>query len=238
MWQRDLRSRGYAYQVRIPRNPWLVLFGIVAAGVAGAVVLALLVALIAVAATAALLIGGAYLAWQGTRMLSRPASRMLVGPGGNPSNGRVTREMRGLLELAGTPDPYEQYLLAVREFERISMAALEIEPEATGRGRSARRARDLTDQAENLADAVNEIERRLLADPHADGARTHVWELSLAVREVEHYLSMLANVRGAPGLAQLRRLVAARSTLTTRRTALVDRLDSAQVTRNPVITGG
>jgi hypothetical protein len=119
----------------------------------------------------------------------------------------------------------------VREFERISMAAIELDPEAAGGNRARRRALDLAEQAQNLDDAVTDLEHRLVADRAAAGARTHVWELALAVREVEQYLTTFGSVRGRPSLSSLRALVGRRATLSSRRTALVDRLEQVQVTR-------
>jgi len=48
---------------------------------------------------------------------------------------------------------------------------------------------------------------------------------------VEQYLTSLAAVRGQPSLSTLRALVGRRATLTQRRTALVDRLEQVEVTR-------
>jgi hypothetical protein len=219
----------YLYWLRLPRNPWLLLAGLVAAGIAASIVIALIVALLAVAATAAVLFGGAWVAWQLARAAVRPA---LAPAGANGASRKHNRELRGLLELAATPDPMEQYLIAVREFERISMAAITLDPEDAGGSRAHRRALDLAEQAQNLDVAVTELEHRLVADRAASGARTHVWELALAVREVEQYLTTFGSVRGRPSLATLRALVGRRTTLTSRRTALVDRLEQVQVTRS------
>jgi hypothetical protein len=169
------------------------------------------------------LLGGAWLAWEGTKAL---VAERRAAPARRPG-----REARGLIEMAATADPMEQYLIAVREFERISMAALALDPEAAGRRSTTRRAWELADQAQNLYDAVNDVERALMLDPNADGARAHIWELSHAVREVYHYLSRLHDVRRAPTLADLRALISARTALAARRTALVERLDAVQVTR-------
>jgi hypothetical protein len=205
----------------------LIIGGLVLAGVAASVVVALIVALLAVVAAAAVLVGGAWLAWRVTQLAIAPGVAAL-----DPGSRRANREVRGLLELAATSDAMEQYLIAVREFERISMAAISLEPENAGGARYRRRALDLAEQAQNLDDAVTDLEHRIVADPHAGGARTHVWELALAVREVEQYLSILGSVRGRPSLSALRTLVTRRTTLTSRRTALVDRLEQVQVTRS------
>lgn len=219
----------YAYWLRLPRNPWLLLAGLVAAGIAASVVIALIVALLAVAATAAVLMGGTWVAWQIARAAVRPA---LAPAGTNGTTRRHNRELRGLLELAAASEPMEQYLIAVREFERVSMAAITLDPEDAGGNRARRRALDLAEQAQNLDDAVTELEHRLVADQSAAGARTHVWELALAVREVEQYLTTFGSVRGRPSLSTLRALVGKRATLTARRGALVDRLEQVQVTRH------
>ncbi len=102
---------------------------------------------------------------------------------------------------------------------------------AAGSRRTARRAADLAEQAQNLDDAVTDVERQLVGDRSAAGARAHVWELALAVREVEQYLTTLGSVRGRPSLSTLRTLVSRRAALTARRGLLVDRLEDAQVTR-------
>ena len=225
----SMRYRHHHYTVRVPRNPWLVLLALALAAGAGAMVLAVIVAMLAMAATGAVLVGGAWLAWYGLRALS--------GPRRAPSAGRrLTREAHGLLEMAATVDPMERYLLAVREFERISAAALAIAPESVGRRRTARRAWELAEQAQNLHDEVIAIERGLLTDRTVAGARAHIWELSLAVRDVYDYLSRITAVRRSLSLADLRGLVTHRAALMTRRTALVDRLDDVQVTRS--LAGG
>ncbi len=79
-------------------------------------------------------------------------------------------------------------------------------------------------------DTVNH-NHAMMTDPNAEGARAHIWELSHAVREVYHYLSRIHAVRNAPTLSDLRGLITARTALSTRRTALVERLDAVQVTR-------
>lgn len=226
-----MHGRYGGYVVRLPRNPWLLIAGLVAAGVAASIVVALIVALLAVAAAAAVLVGGAWLAWRVTQLAIAPTVAALE-PGGRRASRRGNREVRGLLELAAASEPMEQYLIAVREFERISMAAIELNPEQSGAGRFRRRALDLAEQAQNLDDAVTDLEHRIVADRQAGGARTHVWELALAVREVEQYLSTLGSVRGRPSLSMLRTLVARRATLTSRRSALVDRLEQVEVTRS------
>ena len=220
----SMRYRHHHHTLRMPRNPWLILLGLALVTGAAGVLLAIVVALLAMAATMVFLVGGAWLTWQGVRALRAPRR-------GRAAGRRLRREARGLLEMAGTIDPMERYLLAVREFERISAGALAIEPESAGRHRTARRAWDLAEQAQNLHDEVLEIERRLVADRTANGARTHIWELSLAVREVHDYLSRVLTVRRALTLYDLRALVGHRAALIARRTALVDRLDDVQVTR-------
>jgi len=225
------RYRYGGHFVRLPHNPWLLIGGLVAAGVAASIVVALIVALLAVVAATAVLAGGAWLAWRATQLAVAPSVAAL-GPGARRGGRRGNRELRGLLELAAAGDPMEQDLIAVREFERISMAAIELDPEQAGAGRSRHRALDLAEQAQNLDEAVTDLEHRLVADRQAGGARTHVWELALAVREVEQYLSTLGSVRGRASLSTLRGLVVRRATLTSRRTALVDRLEQVQVTRS------
>lgn len=207
----------------MPRRPIFWVPAALLAVVAVGAVVALLMALLAVALTGALLFGGSWLAWRMTKALVRPRRE-------RHRRHRPAREARGLLDIAASADPIEQYLLAVREFERISAAALEIAPDAAGRRRTVRRVDDLAEQAENLSDAIADVERRIMADPRADGARAHVWELSLATRDIEHYLAELRRVRGIPSLADLRLLTSHRSTLMSRRTTLVDRLDSVEVT--------
>lgn len=225
------RYRYGGHFMRLPHNPWLLIAGLVAAGVAASIVVALIVALLAVVAAAAVLAGGAWLAWRVTQLAVAPSIAAL-DTGARRGKRRGNREVRGLLELAAASEPMEQYLIAVREFERISMAAIELDPEQAGAGRQRRRAIDLAEQAQNLDEAVTDLEHRLVADRQAGGARTHVWELALAVREVEQYLSTLGSVRGRASLSTLRSLVARRATLTSRRTALVDRLEQVQVTRS------
>ena len=225
-----MRGRYGGYTVQLPRNGWLLLLGGIVAVAAAGIVITLVLALLALAATAAVVLGGAWLAWQITRKAIRPALGTVSRRDAAPTR-RSSREVRGLLELAAAPDPMERYLLAVREFERISMAALELDPQTAGSRRTARRAIDLAEQAQNLDDAVTDVERQLVGERCAEGARAHVWELALAVREVEQYLTTLGSVRGRPSLSALRTLVSRRAALTARRSLLVDRLEDAQVTR-------
>lgn len=225
MYQRHLDRRFHVY---VPRRPVFWVPAALLAVVVGGVVVALLMALLALAVTAAILLGGSWLAWQGTKFLLRPRREQ-------HTRRRPGREARGLLEIAASTDPMEQYLLAVREFERISAAALEIAPDSAGRRRTIRRVDDLAEQAENLSDAIADVERRIMADSRADGARAHVWELALATRDIEHYLAELRRVRGIPSLADLRLLTSRRGTLLSRRTTLVDRLDAVTVTHT--VTG-
>ena len=230
-----MRARYGSHTVQLPRNGWVLLAGLIVACIAAATVIALILAVVALAATGAVLLGGAWLGWRLTRLALGPGVRAFA-PAPRQRSRRSTRELRGLLELAAAQDPMEQYLLAVREFERISMAAIELEPESAGSPRTRRRALDLAEQAQNLDDAVTEVEHRLVHDRGADGARTHVWELALAVREVEQYLTTFASVRGRPSLSTLRTLIGRRAALTSRRTALVERLEDVQVT--PKLTTG
>lgn len=224
------------HRLPVPRNPWLLVLGIAAALTVGTVVLALVAALAAVAATIAFLAGSAWLAWKigrglwgSNRRTYTRRSREAVHQMGR----RVDRrEARGLLEMARTPNPLEQYLLGVREFERISAESLSLDPESAGSRRTARRVWALMEQADSLSDAVTGVERRLMSDPTAHGARTHAWELALASREVCHYLEQLADVRRRPNLGELRALITHRAELLERRAALVDRLDSVEMRRS------
>jgi hypothetical protein len=208
-----------------------VVLGIAVALAAGTVVLALILALLAVAVGAAFLLGGAWLTWKVGRAIWAGNQRGRTHHTARAVSRVGRREVRGLLEMAATPNPLEQYLIAVREFERISAAALALDPQDVGSRRTARRVWTLAEQADNLAEAVADVERRLMSDPSGQGARSHAWELALASRDVCHYLDRLGDVRRSPSLGELRGLIAHRAELVSRRAALVDRLDSVEMTR-------
>ena len=224
------------HRLPVPRNPLLLLLGVAAALTAGTVVLALVVALAAVAAIIAFLAGSAWIAWKIGRGLwgsnHRTYTRRSRAAAHQTGRRVDRREARGLLEMARTANPLEQYLIGVREFERISAEALALDPESAGSRRTARRVWALAEQADSLSDAVAGVERRLMSDPTAHGARTHAWELALASREVCHYLERLADVRRRPNLGELRALITHRTELLDRRGALVDRLDSVEMGRS------
>lgn len=219
-----MRRQRHAMMIRTPAGGLVGLIALVLAVAAAATLLALLLALLAMGAVVAALAGGAWLGW-----------RLLRGSfgfhGGHGYRTVPADEARGLLRIAATPAPMEQYLLAVEEFERISGTAITLTPEQAGSRRTGRRAAALADQAYNLHDAVSDIERRLVGDPYAAGVRAHIWELALASREAAEYLTDLAAVRRAPTLGTLRGLVSCRTALSSRRAALLERLESADVTR-------
>jgi hypothetical protein len=196
------------------------------------------VALLIVAATLlALTIAGAILlggAWLGYRVLRAVFDRDRPRLESRQTRRRgLSREARGLLEMARTPDPLDRYLLAVNEYARLSTAILAVDPADLPRRRSLRRAADLCEQADNLHDAVQEIERQAGADASADGAMANVWELSVATGELWAYCRDLSAVRRAPVLSQVRSFVSRRTALLTRRDALVVRLNDARLRTAP-----
>lgn len=202
-----------------------LVFAVIAGLVIAAVVAALLVALLALVLAAAALAAIGYLAYQLARWLwayyrRRAAERRARHP---------TPELRGLFEMARTPDPLDRYLLAVREFDRLTSALLDVQPADLGRGRSARRAAALAEQAEMLHEAVREIERELNAGSAADGTLAGVWELAIATDELWAYCRDLRAMRGTPALAQVRRLESRRTALLARRDALIARLREADL---------
>lgn len=200
---------------------------VIVALVLGITALLIALTLLALALAGAVLLGGAYL---GYRVLRGVLGR---GPARGASRGvrHLARDARGLLEMARTPDPLDRYLIAVREFDRMSAAALAIDPMDLPRGGTARRIADLAEQAFNLCDAVSEIERHIGADPAADAALANVWELSVACGELWFYCRDLRNVRSAPTLAEVRSFITRRTALLTRRDALVARLRDAELRR-------
>lgn len=219
-----MRRPRHAMKIRTPAGGLVALVALALAAAAAAMLLALVLALLAMGAVVALVAGSAWLGW---RLLHGPReARRDRGHGAIP-----TDEVRGLLRIAATPAPMEQYLLAVEEFERISGVAIALTPEQAGSRRTGRRAVALADQAYNLHDAVSGIERRLVNDPYAGGVRAHIWELALASREAAEYLTDLAEVRRTLSLGTLRGLVCRRTALASRRAALLERLESADVTR-------
>jgi hypothetical protein len=208
--------------------------GVILALIVGVLLLAVVVTLLALALAGAILLGGAYL---GYRVLRAVLTRQTPPARGGDLR-RLTRDARGLLEIARTVDPLDRYLLAVNEFARLSGAVLALDPLDVTRGRAARRARELAEQVENLRDAVAEIERRLAADPAAAGALAGVWELSVACAELESYSHDLAMARRSPTLATVRAFIGRRTALIARRDALVDRLRDADLRRTPTATVG
>lgn len=207
---------------------------VVLAAVAVAAVSALLLLVLAIVLAVAVLGGIAY----GGYRLVRAASHQRAGGPRRAARagGRIPAEARGLLEMARTPDPLDRYLLAVREFDRLSAATLAIDPAGLARRGHARRIDDLAEQAYNLHDAVLEIERELGADPSASGALANVWELSVACGELWAYARDLRDGRGAPTLAEVRGFVRRRTALLDRRDALVTRLNAAELRRPTKLT--
>jgi hypothetical protein len=200
---------------------------VILALILGVIALAIAITLLMMAVAGAILIGGAYV---GYRVLSAAfrRERALAAPA---RRSRISREARGLLEMARTPDPLDRYLIAVREFDRLSGAVLEVDPAALGRGRALRRAGELAEQALNLHDAVAQIEREVAADPAAGGALASVWELAVATGELWSYCRELCEVRYTPTLMQIRSLVSRRTALLSRRDILVARLRDTDLRR-------
>lgn len=216
--------KGWGWHTGRTRRPQRSAEGVIAAAIfaviMGLFVATLLVALLALALAAAALAAFGYLSYRIARWLwayyrRRSAEHRARHP---------APELRGLLEMARTPDPLDRYLLAVREFDRLSTALLEVPPAELGRWRSGRRAAALAEQAEMLHEAVREIERELSAGPTVGGALAGVWELAIATDELWAYCRDLRNLRGPPSLAQVRRLESRRTALLARRDALVTRL--------------
>lgn len=195
--------------------------------VLGLAALVLAVTLLALALAGAIVLGGAYL---GYRVLRAAIVRGQGGPSRRRVQ-RVARDARGLLEMARTPDPLERYLIAVREFDRISAAALAVDPVDLPRRSTARRAVDLAEQALNLHDAVAEIERQVAADARADGALANVWELSVATADLCSYCRDVRDARHSLTLGEARAFISRRTFLLGRRDALVGRLRDAQLRR-------
>jgi hypothetical protein len=210
---------------RSQRSAEGLVFALVVGVLVAMIVAALLVALLALALAAAAVAAFGYLSYYLARRLwayyrRRAAERHARHPG---------PELRGLIEMARTPDPLDRYLLAVREFDRLSSALLDVQPADLGRWRSTRRAAALAEQAEMLHEAVREIERDLSAGPSARGALAGVWELAIATDELWSYYRDLRAARGTPSLAQVRRLEARRTALLARRDALIARLREADL---------
>lgn len=221
--------KGWGWQTgsrrRRQRSAEGLVFAVIVGLVIAAVVAALLVALLALVLTAAALAAIGYLTYQLVRWLwayyrRRAAERHARHP---------APELRGLFEMARTPDPLDRYLLAVREFDRLTSALLDVQPADLGRGRSTRRAAALAEQAEMLHEAVREVERELNASSAADGTLAGVWELAIATDELWSYCRDLHAVRGAPSLAQAHRLESRRTALLARRDALIARLREADL---------
>ena len=209
---------------RVRRRQWTP-GTVILAALLGIVALTLVIALLLMALAAAAVLGAAYLGYRSTRRLLAGSRRPAVRSTGR----RADPELRGFVEMARTPDPLDRYLLAVHEFDRLSGATLSVDPAGLTGGRAARRAADLAEQAYNLVDAVNEIERQLSADPSAEKALANVWELSVAAGELWSYCRDLRDARHDPSLAQVRWFISRRTALLNRRDALVARLRDTEL---------
>lgn len=202
--------------------------GVMLAAVLGVIALALAVTLLMVALAGAVLLGGAYLGYRLLRVVLAP---QIGGDRAARSPRLSSRDARGLIEMARTTDPIDRYLLAVQEFDRLSAAVLALDPAELGRARVRRRAAALAEQAENLHDAVAEIERQVASDPTAAGALACVWELSVATADLASYCLELRQSRRTPALKEIRTFIARRTLLLGRRDGLVERLSAAELRR-------
>ncbi len=227
-------DRWHGSRGRLLRRRWTPGRVIVAA-ILGIIALSLVLALVVLALATAALAAAGYLGFRLVRRLSGgPGPRaQLAAPARRRRTGRPAKDTRGLLEMARTPDPLDRYLLAVREFDRLSGATLAVDPAELGRKRTDQRAAGLADQAYNLHDAITEIERDLRTTGQADAALSSVWELSVAASELWTYSRDLCAVRGTPSLQQVRYFVSRRAGLLNRRDALVVRLRDATLKELP-----
>ncbi len=224
---RGLAVRGFGPALpasRLPRS-WSPAKIILALGL-GVVGLSLALALLALAVAGVMLAAPAYAGYHLVRGHIR--RRRTAVPRGTR---RVSRESRGLLEMARTPDPLDRYLLAVNEFDRLSAAVLVMDATVPSNRRVSRRIAELTEQAYNLHDAVSEIERDLTSRPTAGGALSGVWELSVATAELWSYCRDLSGVPHGATLAEARAFIGRRTSLLSRRDALVARLRDADLGR-------
>jgi hypothetical protein len=221
------RTFGWEWNVRRVRQRHWTPGRVILALILSALVLALICTLLVLALAGAVLAAPIYLGYRILRAQQR--SRRRAPAGADPR--RLARDARGLLEMARTPDPLDRYLLAVREFDRISASVLALDPADLLQRRVNRRASDLAEQAYNLHDAVTEIERQLAGDPAAAGALANVWELSVAAGELWSYCRDLTEAPRSPSLAAMRAFVARRTALLSRRDALVVRLREADLRR-------
>ncbi len=225
-WQGGMR--------RLRRRRWTP-GRVIAAAILGIIALSLVLAVVVLAVATAALAAAGYIGFRLLRRLSAGTDRRArqLAPQPAARAVRPSKETRGLLEMARTPDPLDRYLIAVREFDRLSGATLAVDPAELGRKRAGRRADELADQAYNLHDAIAEIERELRADGRADRALAGVWELSVAASELWIYCRDLNNVRGTPSLQQVRYFVSRRTALLNRRDALVVRLQDTTLRELP-----
>lgn len=216
---------------RMRRRRWTPL-SIAVAAAAGVIVVSLVLALLVLTAATLLLAAGVYLSYRTLRWLIS-GSRRRRGARTRVRRRRAAmpldRDAAGLLEMARTADPLDRYLLAVREYDRLSGATLSLDPVELGRRRTARRAASLADQAATLQEAVEEVERDVNAIDRSSPALSGIWELSVAVRELAAYSGDLASAPHEPTLGDARRFVSRRTALLARRDALTERLRSAVI---------
>lgn len=215
---------------RMRRRRWTPL-SIALTAAAGVVVLTLVLALLVLTVATLLLAAGVYLSYRLLRwMLSRPRGGTRERTHSR-SRRRTTlpldRDAAGLLEMARTIDPLDRYLLAVREYDRLSGATLTLDPVHLSRRKTRRQARSLAEQTATLQEAVQEVERDVRVSDARSPALSGIWELSVAVGELAAYGADLADSPHAPSLNDARRFVSRRTALIARRDALTERLQTA-----------
>lgn len=213
---------------RMRRRRWTPLSFAVAA-VAGLVLASLVIALLLLTVVTLLLAAGVYLSYRTLRwMVSGSRRRRAARPRARQRPALpLVREAAGLLEMARTADPLDRYLIAVREYDRLSGTMLSLDPIELGKRKTHRRAVSLADQTATLQEAVQEIERDVSAIDRSSPALSGIWELSVAVGELAIYGNDLAASPRALSLGDARRFVARRTSLLARRDALTERLRTA-----------
>ncbi len=218
---------------RMRRRRWTPL-SIALTIVAGLLVGALAAALLLLTVFTLLLAAGAYLSYRALRWLLS-GSRRTRGERSRRVQRRtaipLNADARGLLELAKTADPLDRYLLAVREYDRLSGATLSLDPVELGRRKIHRQAMAVADQTAALHESVVEIEQEVSAADRSAPALAGIWELSVAVRELATYSADLSEAPRSPSLSDARRFLARRTALLARRDALAERLQSVVVHR-------
>ncbi|MHB8575584.1 MAG: hypothetical protein ACYDCQ_09655 [Dehalococcoidia bacterium] len=213
------RRRRYRQFVWIPRGPaGIALFVVVAA-----LLVFLLILLSLVVLTAAIAAAAGFALYQGAR-------RALGGrQGGDRRVGARLR--RGYQAIDG--QPLEQYLSDIEAYDHLvsRIARFDLDTIESWRGRRA--LTGIAGRVDALRESALAVERSVAQDLSADAARPGLWELIVAVTELQRYNHDLRDFPTTRGRAaqtrELQALSARRDEITHRRDELIRRLQQTDL---------